>query len=123
MLRQLEAMQAKATPELAARLKAFETELSALTELHAVPPGYGQPGAAPARVGSLAYVSGAMDALQPAAENADGAPTPDALKGFVLQKAKAAQAIAAWQKLKAARVPALDADLKSAGLPALGSAG
>jgi hypothetical protein len=123
MLRQLEALQAKATPGLAARLKSFETELSALTELHAVPPGYGQPGAAPARVGSLAYVSGAMDALQPAVENADGAPTPDALKGFDLQKVKAAQAITAWQKLKTARVASLDAELKAAGLPVLGSAG
>ena len=120
MLKQLEALQAKAAPDLAARLKSFETELSSLTELHAVPPGFGQPGAAPDKVGSLAYVMGAMDALQPAEENADGAPTPDALKGFALQKVKAAQAIAAWQKLKAARVPALDADLKAAGLPALG---
>jgi photosystem II stability/assembly factor-like uncharacterized protein len=119
-LKQLVALQAKAAPDLAVRLKSFETELSTLTELHAVPPGYGQPGAAPAKLGSLAYVSGAMDALQPAVENADGAPTPDARKGFALQKAKAAAAIAAWQKLKAARVPALDADLKSAGLPALG---
>ena len=120
LLKQLEALQAKATPELAARLKSFETELSALTELHAVPPGYGQPGAAPAKVGSLAYVMGAMDALQPAVEDADGAPTPDALKGFGLQKVTAARAIAAWQDLKSARVPALDADLKTAGLPALG---
>jgi photosystem II stability/assembly factor-like uncharacterized protein len=120
MLRQLEALQAKAAPELAARLKSFETELSALTELHAVPPGYGQPGAAPAKVGSLAYAMGAMDALQPVVENADGAPSPDALKGFALQKQKAARAIAAWQDLKAARVPALDAELKAAGLPTLG---
>jgi hypothetical protein len=119
MLRQLETLQAKATPDLAARLKSFEMELSTLTEMHAVPPGYGEPGAAPAKVGSLAYVAGAMDALQPAVENADGAPSPDALKGFALQKAKAAAAIAAWQDLKAARVPPLDADLKTAGLPAL----
>jgi hypothetical protein len=123
VLRQLESLQAKAAPDLAARLKAFEMELSAQTELHAVPPGYGQPGAAPAKVGSLAYVTGAMDALQPAVENADGAPSPDAQKGFALQKANAAKAIAAWQSLKASRVPALDTDLKAAGLPALGSAG
>ncbi|HEY3859245.1 MAG TPA: hypothetical protein VGM47_06500, partial [Gammaproteobacteria bacterium] len=121
MLRQLEALQAKAAPDLATKLKSFETELSAQTEMHAVPPGYGQPGAAPAKVGSLAYVTGAMGALQPAVENADGVPSPDLLKGFALQKAKAAAAIAAWQTLKAAREPALDTDLKAAGLPALGS--
>jgi photosystem II stability/assembly factor-like uncharacterized protein len=121
MLKRLEALQPKAVPDLAAKLKTFEDELSAQTELHAVPPGYGQPGGAPEKVGSLAYVAGAMDALQPAAESADGAPSPDALKGFAQQKAKAATAIGAWQKLKAARVPALDAQLKAAGLPALGA--
>ena len=120
ILKQLDALQAKTTPDLAAKLKAFEDELSAATELHAVPPGYGQPGGAPANVGSLAYVTQAMDALQPAAEAADGAPTPDAIKGFALQQAKAAAAIAAWQKLKTAHVPALDAELKAAGLPGLG---
>jgi len=120
ILKQLETLQAKASVDLATRLKAFEDELSAQTELHAVPPGYGQPGGAPEKVGSLAYVDGAMGALQPAVESADSAPTPDALKGFELQKAKAAKAIADWQKLKAARVPALDAELKTAGLPALG---
>jgi len=106
--------------DLATRLKAFEDELSAQTELHAVPPGYGQPGGAPEKVGSLAYVDGAMAALQPAVESADGAPTPDALKGFEVQRAKAAKAIADWQKLKAVREPALDAALKAAGLPVLG---
>ncbi len=121
VLKQLEALQPKAPPDLAAKLKAFEDELSAQTELHAVPPGYGQPGGAPEKVGSLAYVAGAMDALQPAAESADGAPSPDALKGFAQQKIKAAKAIGAWQKLKAERVPALDAQLKAAGLPALGA--
>jgi hypothetical protein len=119
-LKQLEALAAKAPADLAAQLKAFEAELSLQTELHAVPPGFGQPGGAPEKVGSLAYVTGAMDALQPAVEAADGAPTADALKGFGLQKAKAAKAIEAWQKLKAAREPALDAALKAAGLETLG---
>jgi len=119
-LKKLAALQAKAPVDLATQLKAFEDELSAETELHAVPPGYGQPGGAPEKVGSLAYVNNAMGALQPAVESADGAPTPDAFKGFELQKAKAAKAIAAWQKLKAAHVPALDAALQAAGLPALG---
>jgi hypothetical protein len=119
-LKKLAGLQTKAPVDLATQLKAFEDELSAQTELHAVPPGYGQPGGAPEKVGSLAYVDGAMAALQSALESADGAPTPDALEGFELQKAKAAQAIADWQKLKAARVPPLNAALKAAGLPALG---
>jgi len=113
-------MEAKAPVDLATQLKAFEDELSAETELHAVPPGYGQPGGAPEKVGSLTYVNNAMAALQPAVESADGAPTPDALKGFELQKTKATEAIAGWQKLKAARVPVLDAALKAAGLDTLG---
>jgi hypothetical protein len=120
LLKQLEGLQAKASPDLAAKLKAFEDALSAQTELHAVSPGFGQPGGAPEKVGSLAYVADAMDALQPAAESADGTPSPDALKGFAQQKAKAAAAIGAWQKLKAERVPGLDAELKAASLPALG---
>src|SRR6185312_3935703 len=86
-LKKLEELAAKAPADLAAQLKAFEAELSLQTELHAVPPGFGQPGAAPEKVGSLAYVTGAMDGLQPAVEAADGAPTADALKGFDLQKA------------------------------------
>jgi photosystem II stability/assembly factor-like uncharacterized protein len=119
-LKQLADLQTKSAPELAAKLKAYEDELSAQTELHAVPPGFGQPGGAPEKLGSLAYVEGAMGALQPAVDSADGAPSPDALKGFALQKANAAKAAAAWQKLKAAREPGLDEELKAAGLPVLG---
>jgi len=117
-LKQLEAAETKAAPELAGRLKAFEQQLSADTELHAVPPGYGQPGAAPAKVGSLAYVSNAFDALQNAVENADGAPTPDALKGYGEQKAKADAALAQWQHDQES-LPPLNAALQQAGLPAL----
>ncbi|HEX7964638.1 MAG TPA: hypothetical protein VF651_02870 [Gammaproteobacteria bacterium] len=123
MLKQLAALAPKAPPELAKHLKAFEGQITAETELHAVPPGYGQPGAAPEKLGSLSYVAGAMDALQPAVENADGAPTPDALKGFALQQAKAAAAIAAWHKLKAERVPGLNVELKAAGMDELGKHG
>ena len=119
-LQKLEELSAKAPAELASKLKAFEDELSAQTELRAVPAGFGQPGGSPAKVGSLAYVSGAMDALQPAVEAADGAPSQDALKGFGLQQAKAEKAIGAWQKLKAEREPGLDAELKAAGLETLG---
>lgn len=118
-LKKLVALQAKAAPDLAAQLKAFEAELTALTELHAVPPGYGQPGGAPEKLGSLAYVAQALDALEPAVQNADGPPSPDVEKGFTLQQAKAAKAVEAWQKLKAAREPALDAALKAAGMETL----
>jgi photosystem II stability/assembly factor-like uncharacterized protein len=119
VLKQLDAAAAKAPVDLAARLKSFEGELSAATEMHAVPPAYGQPGARPERVGSLAYVAQAVDALQPAVEAADGAPTPDALKGFALQKQKADAAIAAWDKTKTDKLPALDGAMKQAGLPEL----
>ncbi|HEV2213476.1 MAG TPA: hypothetical protein VGS99_09025, partial [Gammaproteobacteria bacterium] len=117
-LKQLAAAEAKAPVELAARLQAFEQQLSAHTEMHAVPPGYGQPGGKPERVGSLAYVSQAFDALQSAVEDADGAPTPDALKGYAEQKAKADAALAQWQHDQES-IPPLNVELKQAGLPAL----
>ncbi|HSC48246.1 MAG TPA: hypothetical protein VLG68_09175, partial [Gammaproteobacteria bacterium] len=120
ILKQLEAAAAKAPAELAAKLKAFEVEVSADTEQHAVFPGFGQPGSAPERVGSLAQVTGAMDALQQAVENADGAPTPDALTGFAQQRTAAAKAIARWQAMKAKALPGLNAELKAAGLELLG---
>ena len=120
ILKQLEASQAKATPELAARLKAFQDQVSAQTEMHAVPPGYGQPGSAPERIGSLAEVSGALDALQPAVQSADGAPTPDALKGFAEQQRAAAAAIKDWHALKAKALPDLNTALQQAGLAPLG---
>ena len=119
-LKQLAALEARVPVDLATQLRSFAIAITGLTELHAVPPGYGQPGGAPEKVGSLAHVEHALEALQPAVENADGAPTPDALKGFALQKAKVEQAIADWQKLKAAREPALNAALQAAGQPALG---
>ena len=118
ILKQLEAAEAKAPVELAARLKAFEQQLTADTELHAEPPGYGQPGSAPEKLGSLSYVSNAMDALQPAVENADAAPSPDALKGFAEQQAKAATAIARW-KLGQESLPPLNMELQKAGLAPL----
>jgi len=120
ILKQLEAVEAKAPAELAAKLKAFEAEVTADTELHAVFPGYGQPGGAPERLGSLSQVTGALDALQQAVENADGAPTPDALKGFAQQRTAAAKAIARWQAMKAKALPGLNAELKAAGLEVLG---
>ena len=116
VLMQLTAAETKAPAELAARLKDFERDVSAATELHAVPPGYGQPGAAPEKLGSLSYVMGAMDALQPSVQNADGPPSPDALKGYAEQKAKAARAIADWEVMKTKRLPSLNAELKAAGL-------
>jgi hypothetical protein len=119
ILKQLEEAAAKAPAGLAARLKVFEVEITADTELHAVPPGFGQPGSAPEKLGSLSYLTGAMDALQPAVENADGAPTPDALRGFEQQRTKATAAIARWQAMKAGSLPALNAELKAAGLPEL----
>ncbi|HEV7165562.1 MAG TPA: hypothetical protein VGO35_09260 [Gammaproteobacteria bacterium] len=118
ILKQLEAAEAKATADLMGKLKAFEQQVSAETELHAVPPGYGQPGAAPAQVGSLAYVTNAFDALQGAVENADGAPSVDALKGYTEQKTKADTAIGRWQSDKES-LPPLNAALQKAGLPEL----
>ncbi len=117
-LRQLEAVEAKAPAELAGRLKAFEQQLSADTELHAVPPGYGQPGGKPERLGSLSYVTGSFDALQSAVESADATPTPDALKGYAEQKAQADAALAQWQHDQES-IPPLNAALQQAGLPAL----
>ena len=118
-LKQLVAAQAKAPVELAARLKAFEQQLTDETELHAVPPGYGQPGGKPERVGSLAYVSQAFDALQGAVESADAAPSTDALlKGYTEQKSKAAAAIAQWQHDQES-IPPLNTQLKQAGLAEL----
>jgi len=117
-LKQLVAAQAKAPAELAARLKAFEQQLTAETELHAVPPGYGQPGGKPERVGSLAYVSQAFDALQGAVESADAAPSADALKGYAEQKSKAAAAIAQWQHDQES-IPPLNTELKQTGLAEL----
>ena len=116
VLKQLAEAEAKAPAELAVRLKAFEQAVSAATEQHAVPPGYGQPGGAPEQLGSLSYVAGAMDALQPSVQNADGPPSPDALKGYAELKAMAAKAIAGWQAMQAANLPALNAALKAAGL-------
>jgi len=119
ILKQAEALQQKAPAELAARLKDFEEKLSAATELHAVPPGYGQPGGAPEKLGSLAYVSDAFDALLPAVQNADGPPSADALTGYAKQKASADKALAAWNKTEAQELPPLNADLQAVGLPAL----
>ena len=119
-LKRLAALQSQVPVDLATQLRAFEMAISAQTELHAVPPGYGQPGGAPEKLGSMAYVEHALEALQPAVENADGAPSPDAEKGFLLQKANAEKAMAEWQKLKAAQEPALNAALQAAGQPALG---
>ena len=121
VLKQLEAAEAKAPADLAARLKAFEDGLSAQTELHAVPPGYGQPGGAPEKLGSLAYMAQAVDALEPAVQNADGPPSADAIAGYDKQKAKAEKALAAWEKIKTEELPTLNADLKAAGLGELGA--
>ena len=118
ILKQLVAAQAKAPAELAGQLKAFEQQLTADTELHAVPAGYGQPGGKPEQVGSLAYVSQAFDALQGAVESADAAPTADALKGYAEQKAKATAAIAQWQHDRES-IPPLNTELKQAGLAEL----
>jgi hypothetical protein len=119
ILKQVTVVEPKAPAELAAKLRAFEAQITALTELHAVAPGYGQPGSSPERVGSLAYVAAAFDALQPAVENADSSPTPDALKGYAEQKRKAGAAIADWQRLKAGTLPALNVALQQAGLEPL----
>jgi len=121
ILKQLEADEAKAPVDLAQRLQIFEDSLFAETELYAAAPGYGQPGAAPTKVDSLAYVARAFDALQPAMQNADGPPSIDAVQGYAKQKAKADKAIAAWEKRKAEDLPDLNAALKAAGLEALGS--
>jgi photosystem II stability/assembly factor-like uncharacterized protein len=118
-LKQAAAAESRAPTELATKLKAFEGQVTALTELHAVPPGYGQPGSAPERVGSLAYVASAFDALQPAVENADGSPTPDALKGYAEQRRRADAAIADWRRLKTGALPALNVALQQAGLEPL----
>jgi photosystem II stability/assembly factor-like uncharacterized protein len=119
VLKQLEAAEAKAPPSLAERLRALEKQVTAETELRAVAPVPGHPRSAPETLGSLAYVTRAMSALASAVEDADGAPTPDALEGYAAQKPKADGAIAGWQETKEKWVPTLDADLQAAGLPAL----
>ncbi len=119
VLKQLSELEGKASPALATRLKAVEDYLVADTELHAVPPGFGQPGSAPEKLGSLSYVTGAMDALQPSVDNADGPPSPDALKGFAQQKAAAKAAIGRWDAYRNKEFPALNAALKAEGLAVL----
>jgi photosystem II stability/assembly factor-like uncharacterized protein len=120
LLKQLEREGAEAPASLGARLEAFEARVVAGTELRAEAPVPGQPRSAPETLGSLAYVTRAMRALAGAVEDADGAPTPDALAGYAAQKAKADAAIGAWQRAKEESLPTLNADLQAAGLPALG---
>ena len=66
-------------------------------------------------------MSQAFDALQPTVENADGAPTPDVLKGYALQQRNADAVLASWAAVKADKLPPLDAELQKAGRPTLGS--
>lgn len=116
LLKQIDALQAKAPGAVAKQLAAFAADVTRLTELRAVPAPYGTPGSSPTDVTSLAYISGSLGTLQRAVESADTAPTADAMTGFRKQSRAAQAALAAWSRFESERLPAMNKALEQAGL-------
>jgi len=112
LLKQAEALREKAPQSLAKQIASFETEITNLTEVRAIPIQYGLPGSFPLKLGSFSYLSEAFTDLQHATEDADAAPSPDALTGFEKQRLALDQAWERWEQFKTGPLQSLNSALK-----------
>ena len=76
-------------------------------------------GAPPATTTGLRYLDAALRALDRAVGRADATPSPDAERGFALQKSTLDAALADWSRFKAVDLERLNALLRSAGMSAI----
>ena len=71
----------------------------------------------PKSTDSLRWLASALDALNGAVDDADSAPSPDAMDGFERIAPKVEAAFASWQALKSAELAELNLRLEAAGQP------
>jgi len=76
-------------------------------------------GAAPGSVAGLRHLEQSLHRLAVAVDGADAAPSPDAVRGYALERRQADETLAEWAKFKARELPALNAQLSAAGASAI----
>jgi photosystem II stability/assembly factor-like uncharacterized protein len=69
----------------------------------------------PTNTHSFAFLADTLDKYAGAADDADAAPSPDALSGFAALTPKLDQSLADWRRLKSEDLVALNAQLRAAG--------
>lgn len=119
LFQQIAAARPRASATLARKLTDFENSITGLTELKATFIQWGAPGGTATRVTTFKFLDNEFAKLRQAVEDADGAPTPDAITGFEKQRAVLQDALKQWDELKAQTLPALNKALIEAGLPKL----
>ena len=100
-----------AGPKIAPAIDALEARVRDLSG--AAPPG--QWWVPPKSLTTLRAVAAALDGLATAVDNADNAPSPDAVAGFDQARKMLAATLAAWDALKTKDLAALNATLKKTG--------
>jgi len=101
-------------------LSAADQRLLAICDLAPAKSSPDRTGAPPARIAGLRYLEAALRSLSHAIGGADGAPSPDAVTGFDLQKLALSAALADWSRFKSVDLPRLNSALRSAGSSAIG---
>ena len=119
LFRQISAARSRSSAALARMLADFEKSITSLTELRADPIPWGAPGGAATRVNTFRYLDSEFAGLQRAIQDADGAPTPDAVRGFETQRAVLQEALKQWDLLKTQALPQLNRALQKEGLAPL----
>jgi hypothetical protein len=119
LLKQAEAIREKAPQQLADQIAAFESEITNLTEVRAIPFQPGMPGSFPLKVDSFSYLAKVFADLQHATDDADAAPSVDALAGFEKQHLTLEQTLLRWEQLKNGSLQTLNAALKKQDLEPL----
>ena len=100
-------------------LIAAEAELRSISDAAPEKRSPDSVGSPPTTVGGLRYLQGAFRELARAVDGADGAPTPDAERGYVRHRALLDAALAKWAKFKDGTLARLNAQLRSSGAAAV----
>jgi len=105
-----------ASPEIAQAIAALREKAAGIS-------GYAPFGVPPKSLPSLEAAKRGLAALAGAVDEADAAPSPDAVAGFEKIQPPLAAALAAWDELKAKDLAVLNARLKAAGVAEVGVTG
>ena len=113
----LEGLQARRadTPRLAREIDALAARTHALAGTRAAPNPKNGWAFGPLATRTLRFVADSLEALQKAVDDADAAPSPDALQGFEKLKPLAADTLRDWETFCAKDVAALNGKLEAAG--------
>lgn len=108
-----------ATAQTLGALSTTDQQLLAVCDLAPAKTLPDRMGAPPATTTGLRYLDAALRALDRAVGRADATPSPDAERGFALQKATLDATLANWSRFKAVDLERLNALLRSAGMSAI----